>query len=71
MIYKGDRVFTTNIPFLQPNAIQITFADFLLFQNARDEYTAPKLVDYPHILALGKALVQRPNIQKYRPDLLD
>jgi hypothetical protein len=51
MIYKGDRVFTTNIPFLQPNAIQITFADFLLFQNARDEYTAPKLVDYPHILA--------------------
>lgn len=50
---------------------KITFADFLLFQNARDEYTAPKLVDYPHIHALGKALVQRPNIQKYRPDLLD
>jgi len=50
---------------------KITYADFLLFHNARDEYTAPNLVEYPHIHALGVALADRPNIRKYRPDLME
>ncbi|CAO3685857.1 unnamed protein product [Umbelopsis vinacea] len=49
---------------------KITYADFLLFSNARDEYTAAKLVEYPHIHSLGNALAKRTNVRQYRPELM-